>query len=108
LRVAYLSLSAFIPASIRWAIAAFSAAVSKEMTIENGDALSKNVFFALTKFGEDYDAVILGHSHRPVLRQRIVAERKKTFVALGDWIRHFHFFTMKTTNFFLAITGRGN
>jgi UDP-2,3-diacylglucosamine hydrolase len=93
----------FIPASIRWAIAGFSSAVSKEMTIENGDALIKKMFsFALTKFEEDYDAVILGHSHRPVLRQCIVAEKKKTFVALGDWIRHFSFLYYENNKFFFG------
>lgn len=93
----------FIPASIRWTIAGFSSAVSKEMTIENGDALVEKMFsFALTKFGEDYDAVILGHCHRPVLRQCIVAEKKKTFVTLGDWIRHFSFLYYENNKFFLS------
>ena len=93
----------FIPASLRWAIAGFSSAVSKEMTIENGEALVKKMFsFALIKLGEDYDAVILGHCHRPVLRQCIIAERKKTFVALGDWIRHFSFLYYENNKFFLG------
>ncbi len=43
----------FIPASIRWAIAGFSSAASKEMTIENGDALvEKMLSFATDQVSE--------------------------------------------------------
>jgi len=48
------------------------------MTIENGDALVEKMFsFALTKFGEDYDAVILGHSHRPVCASVLLRKGRK-------------------------------
>ena len=96
-------LQRFIPASIRWWAAGFSSAVSKEMTIENGDLLAEKMFsFALNKFEESYDAVILGHCHRPVLRHCFVAEKKKTFVALGDWIRHFSFLYYENNKFYLG------
>jgi len=51
---------------------------------------------------------LFSSSHRPVLRQRIVAEGRKTFVALGDWIRHFSFLYYENDKFFLAIYRRGN
>ena len=74
----------FIPASIRWAIAGFSSAASKEMTIENGDALVEKMFsFALTKFGEDYDAVILGHCHRPSFAPLYCCGKEKNFCCIG-------------------------
>ncbi|MBU1745010.1 MAG: UDP-2,3-diacylglucosamine diphosphatase, partial [Proteobacteria bacterium] len=38
------------------------------------------------KFQEGYDAVILGHCHKPTLREAIYDGRRKTFATLGDWI----------------------
>jgi UDP-2,3-diacylglucosamine hydrolase len=93
----------FIPARIRWALAGFSSSASKEMTIENGDELvEKMLSFAVDKFREDYDAVIVGHCHKPVLRHYTVAGKKKTFVSLGDWISHYSFLYYENKNFYLG------
>jgi UDP-2,3-diacylglucosamine hydrolase len=93
----------FIPASIRWALAGFSSTASKEMTIEHGDLLVKKMLsFAKNKFQEDYDVVIVGHCHRPVLRRYDVSGKKKTFVALGDWINHNSFVYYENRNFYLG------
>lgn len=82
----------FIPARIRWALASFSSVASKEMTIEGGEKIvEKMLSFALNKFQENFDAVIVGHCHKPVLRQYTSAGKKKIFVALGDWIDHYSF-----------------
>jgi UDP-2,3-diacylglucosamine hydrolase len=93
----------FIPARIRWTLASISSTASKEMTIENGDILvEKMLSFAVRKFQEDYDAVIVGHCHKPVLRHYAVEGKKKTFVALGDWINHYSFLYYENRNFQLA------
>ena len=93
----------FIPASIRWALANFSSTASKEMTIEHGDLLVKRMLsFAVIKFQEDYDVVIVGHCHIPVLRRYDVSGKKKTFVALGDWINHYSFVYYENKNFYLG------
>lgn len=93
----------FIPARIRWALANFSSVASKQMTIEDGDVLvEKMLSFAVDKFREDYDAVIVGHCHIPVLRHYTVAGKKKTFVALGDWINHYSFLYYENKNFILG------
>ena len=41
--------------------------------------------FALSKFSEGFDSVILGHIHEPDL----LREENKIYVNLGDWITHF-------------------
>lgn len=93
----------FIPAQIRWTLASFSSAVSKEMTIEEGDVLvEKMLSIAVGKFQEDFDAVIVGHCHIPVLRHYTVAGKKKTFVSLGDWINHTSFLYYENKNFYMG------
>lgn len=92
-----------IPASIRWALANLSSTTSKELTLENGDALvEKMLSFAVQKFQEDYDVVIVGHCHQPILRHYAVEGKKKTFAALGDWIRHYSFLYYENRNFQLG------
>jgi UDP-2,3-diacylglucosamine hydrolase len=93
----------FIPARIRWTLASLSSTASKEMTVENGDILvEKMLSFAVNKFQEDYDAVIVGHCHKPVLRHYAFEGKKKTFVALGDWINHYSFLYYENRDFHLA------
>jgi UDP-2,3-diacylglucosamine hydrolase len=93
----------FIPSSIRWVLARISSTASKEMTIEDGDVLvEKMLSFARDKFKEDYDAIVLGHCHKPILRHYAVEGKQKTFVALGDWIRHCSFLYYENGKFFLG------
>lgn len=93
----------FIPAQIRWALANFSSVASKEMTVENGeDIVEKMLSFALNKFNYDYDAVIVGHCHKPILRHYTSAGKKKTFVALGDWIDHYSFLYYENKKFYMG------
>ena len=93
----------FIPSLIRWAVARFSSTASRKMNIEeNSVLLEKMLSFARDKFKEDYDAIVLGHCHEPVLRQYVVEGKKKTFVALGDWIKHYSFLYYENRKFFLG------
>lgn len=81
-----------IPSSIRWALASFSSTASKEMTIEHGEVLVEKMrSFAVNKFQENYDAVIVGHCHKPFMHDYTIAGKKKTFVTLGDWINFYSF-----------------
>lgn len=92
----------FIPASVRWALAGLSSTASKELTIEDGDALVKKLSsFAAIQFQKGYDAVILGHCHVPSLNYYMIADKKKTFVTLGDWITHYSFLYYEDGNYFL-------
>lgn len=93
-----------IPASVRWSLAGLSSTASKEMGKKHADLLVKKMIsFAVTKFQEeDYDALIFGHCHEPVLRHYIIDGRKKTFAALGDWIKHYSFLYYEKKNFYLG------
>jgi UDP-2,3-diacylglucosamine hydrolase len=99
---AFYNFQRLIPATVRWTLAGMTSTASKEMTIEDGDTLVKKLAsFAQTKFQEDYDAVILGHCHVPSLNQYTIADKKKTFVTLGDWISHYSFLYYEDGHFSL-------
>jgi len=99
---AFYQFQRFIPASIRWLAAGLSSRASKEMAVKNSDILvGKMLDFAVGKFQESCDAMIVGHCHQPVLRQYIVAGKKKTFAALGDWINHYSFLYYDDGHFYL-------
>jgi UDP-2,3-diacylglucosamine hydrolase len=92
-----------IPAGILWKIAAASSSVSKGLTLESEKILARKMeTFSLAKFEEGYDAVIIGHCHRPILRQYDVNGRRKTFSSLGDWIEHFSYLLFEDGNFRLS------
>ena len=98
----FYNIQRFIPASLRWALAGFTSTASKELTIEDGDALvDKMSVFAKAKLQEDYDAVIMGHCHVPSLHNYNIMGKEKTFVTLGDWIRHYSFLYYEDEKFFL-------
>jgi UDP-2,3-diacylglucosamine hydrolase len=81
-----------IPPSLLWIIARASSAVSKELTIQTETIIAKKMeAFALNKFHEGIDAVIVGHCHIPLLKEYEIGGRKKTFVTLGDWIKHYSY-----------------
>ena len=93
----------FIPSSIRWVLASVSSTASRKMNIEkNSVLLEKMLSFARDKFKEDYDAIVLGHCHEPVLSHYVVEGKKKTFVALGDWIKHYSFLYYENREFFMG------
>jgi UDP-2,3-diacylglucosamine hydrolase len=93
----------FIPASLLWTLAAGTSNVSKQVNDDNSEYLvEKMLSLATVKLRENYDAVIMGHCHKPVLRYFEVEGRKKTFVTLGDWIKHYSFLYYESRKFFLS------
>jgi UDP-2,3-diacylglucosamine hydrolase len=78
-----------LPLSLLWRVARLSSEMSKGMSDQSADRLAEVMHrFARVKFREGYDAVILGHCHKPLLRQEQRNGRQKTFATLGDWITH--------------------
>lgn len=99
----FYNIQRFIPASARWTLAGMTSNVSKQMNDDHSDFLvEKMLSFATGKFHEDYDAVIMGHCHKPVLRYFDVEGKKRTFVTLGDWIRHYSFLYYENRKFFMS------
>lgn len=76
------------PLFLLWKIARFSSVTSKQLTIESENRIVKKMeIFSLEKFREGFDAVILGHCHKPSLKEYVMDGRKRTFATPGDWIR---------------------
>lgn len=79
------ALQRLLPLALLWRVARFSSRISKGMSGQSRDRLAEVMYaFALEQFREGYDAVILGHCHKPLIRQD-EGEPPKTFVSLGDW-----------------------
>ena len=82
-------LEQLLPRSIIWRLARFWSKMSREVCGESREKMVEAMHrFAVEKFHEGYDAVILGHCHEPLLRQVLSGGREKTFVTLGDWMTH--------------------
>jgi UDP-2,3-diacylglucosamine hydrolase len=78
-----------IPLVLLWKIARLSSVASKELSSESQNWLAtKMEIFSQEKFKEGYDAVIMGHCHKPQIKEFMVDGRRKTFATLGDWVRH--------------------
>jgi UDP-2,3-diacylglucosamine hydrolase len=82
-------LQQLLPLKFLWWVARLSSELSKESSGPLQERLAEIMLrFAQGKFREGYDAVILGHCHKPFLRRELEGERQKTFATLGDWIAH--------------------
>jgi len=82
-------LEQLLPRSLIWRLARFWSKMSREACGEFRENMVESMHrFAVEKFREGYDAVILGHCHEPLLRQVFSGGREKTFVTLGDWMAH--------------------
>ncbi|MDD5711999.1 MAG: UDP-2,3-diacylglucosamine diphosphatase [Smithellaceae bacterium] len=89
---AFYLLQKAIPLRVLWGIAATSSDVSKGLSPEKGDVIAaKASDCALEMFRQGIDVVLVGHSHRPILREYLIGGERKTFVSLGDWIHHFSY-----------------
>lgn len=87
---AFFILQKLLPLSLLWAMARRSSLASQELMGGAQDVImARMAAFAEERFRAGYDAVILGHCHKPLLRELVTGGNKKTFVTLGDWIAHY-------------------
>ena len=83
-------LQALIPSPILWKVAGVSSRFSKDYLSDPPAPLVRKMeAFARGKFLEGYDAVVVGHCHRPFLKETVILDRPRYFVTLGDWVRYF-------------------
>ncbi len=102
---AFYRLQEMMPRPLLWQMASASSIVSKGLTVESQKVLAEKMgAFAREKFEEGVDAVVLGHCHRPLLRQYEVKGRLKTFVTLGDWVEHFSYLVFEEGRFELSFS----
>jgi UDP-2,3-diacylglucosamine hydrolase len=89
-----------LPPSILWKIARISSKISKNhLRGPHGKLADKMRIFSMEKFNNDFDAVILGHYHQPVIERCVVDGREKTFAILGDWINHYSYLLYEDGDF---------
>lgn len=89
-----------LPLAVLWRLAKLSSNASKEYLAKPQEGLAaKMETFALQKFQEGVDVVVLGHCHLPVIRTHIVGGRQRRFVLLGDWIQHRSYLVMEKGRF---------
>jgi UDP-2,3-diacylglucosamine hydrolase len=82
-------LEQLLPRFLIWSLARFWSNMSREVCRQSRVNMVEIMdSFAMNKFQEGYDAVILGHCHELLLRQVLSGGKEKTFVTLGDWVTH--------------------
>jgi len=80
------SLQGSLPLALLWGVARRCSRISKRISGQSMERLAGLMYaFALGKFSEGYDAVVLGHCHEPQIRETRIAGRPKTFAILGEW-----------------------
>jgi UDP-2,3-diacylglucosamine hydrolase len=102
----FFGLQRLLPLPLLWRLARLSSDASKEYLAKPQEGLAaKMEAFALAKFDEGIDAVILGHCHLPALRTHSVGDRQRQFVLLGDWLNHRSYLVMDSGGFDLGCYG---
>jgi UDP-2,3-diacylglucosamine hydrolase len=92
-----------LPAPFVWRAARLASLTSRRVSGEMEDSIVGGLRrFALGKFEEGYDAVVCGHSHRPVIERYETGGRSRTFLTLGDWVTHFSFGVFENGAFALS------
>jgi len=81
-----------LPLPLLWKIASAGSAASKGTFRAPEEKLTALLHgYAAAKVREEFDAVILGHCHQPVVKEYRIGGRKRYTVTLGDWIRYFSY-----------------
>lgn len=84
-------------------LARWASRVSGEANVDRDLSVFKERYIqtAEEKFDEGFDAVVFGHLHAPFLWER----DGKTFIVLGDWVRHFSYAMLRERRFSLFRIG---
>jgi UDP-2,3-diacylglucosamine hydrolase len=92
-----------LPLSLLWKIAAASSTASKGTARASEEKLTEILHrFSALKIRGEFDAVILGHCHQPVMKEYQIGSRKRYTITLGDWNRHFSYLYYEDGNFRLC------
>ena len=91
-----------IPSRILWTLARISSSTSRELYPQKEEELVRKMeAFAMDRFREGFDSVILGHSHKPLLKECSIDGGRKMFATLGDWMRHNSYLCCRDRSFSL-------
>ncbi|MCK9229780.1 MAG: UDP-2,3-diacylglucosamine diphosphatase [Syntrophales bacterium] len=90
-----------IPSRLLWEMARLSSHSSRRYQKHPERIVSVMRSFAREKIGAGIDAVVLGHSHQPILEQVGAGTRTGTLALLGDWVEHFSYISLEDGRFSL-------
>ncbi|MCX5838476.1 MAG: UDP-2,3-diacylglucosamine diphosphatase [Deltaproteobacteria bacterium] len=91
-----------LPLRFLWRIARFGSEISQGMSRGAQERLVEVMHrFAVEKYRQGLDAVILGHCHIPSFREEQIGGRRRIFVTLGDWITHRNYLLFENGRFTL-------
>lgn len=90
-----------VPPGVLWRIARLSSHSSRKYQENPERIVAVMNSFAREKINEGIDAVVLGHSHQPVLEQLRSETRTGTLALLGDWVEHFSYLSLEDGTFSL-------
>ena len=92
-----------IPPDVSYPLAKFVARRSRK-SVEKRDSshLQEYESFAAEKISQGFDAVVLGHTHVPVLRD----SGDGVYLNLGDWFKHFTYVKLQEGKFCLETYGQ--
>ena len=89
-----------LPLRFLWGIARFASGISQGMSQNAQERMVKVMHdFAITKYHNGYDAVIIGHIHKAVLQEEWIRGKPRTFALLGDWIIHNTYLVYENAHF---------
>ncbi|MCF8054113.1 MAG: UDP-2,3-diacylglucosamine diphosphatase [Deltaproteobacteria bacterium] len=76
-----------LPSQFTWRLSQMMTSASRRYTDISGKELARRMrYYAQAKLDYGYDVVIFGHSHFPLLSDKVIAGKRKVFVTLGDWL----------------------
>lgn len=102
----FFRLQRLLPAGLLWKIAGRCSTSSRQyMQARSRSIVEAMKRFARERVAEGTDAVILGHSHQPMIRWYTVEGRTGTLVLLGDWIEHYSYVVFENGRFSLEFYG---
>ncbi len=96
-----------IPSALLWRIAQVSSNSSRKYQKKDPKAIVAVMnAFARRKIACGIDAVILGHSHQPLLERIDGGDRQGVLALLGDWIDHYSYLVFEDGLFSLKFYDR--
>ena len=95
-------LQRLLPLRFLWRLARFSSEMSQGISRDAQQRLVEVMYrYAVEKYHDGLDAVILGHCHQAILREERIGGRPRTFALLGDWLIHHSYLIYENSHFTL-------
>ncbi|HET57970.1 MAG TPA: UDP-2,3-diacylglucosamine diphosphatase [Deltaproteobacteria bacterium] len=102
----FFRLQRLLPAGLLWKIAGRCSSSSRRYMQERSRSIVEAMkLFARERIAGGMDAVILGHSHQPMIQWYTVDGKTGMLGLLGDWIEHYSYVVFENGRFTLEFYG---